>query len=311
MSILMPSLNKSAAAPVRSMTGYARVRAETSAGELTLSLRTVNHRGLDLHFHVSGEFAPFENAMRAQLKLGLRRGHVEIRAGLAREAAGASSSYNRDLLRQHVASFRQAAEEFGLDSKPDLNLLLRMPGVLDAQAEAQSLDASFEAEVVKATKDCIDALNACREREGNELRLALVNEADAIAEGTKQMTGLRVHALPAFQRRLQGRLAELLRGAPMEEHRIVQEAAVLADRSDIAEELTRLNLHAQETLRILGEGGEVGKRLDFLLQEMNRETNTVLSKTSGAGDGDLAITNLALSIKATIEKIREQALNLE
>jgi uncharacterized protein (TIGR00255 family) len=125
------------------------------------------------------------------------------------------------------------------------------------------------------------------------------------------MAAIRETAVPAFQKRLRDRLAELLNGAGLEPQRLAQEAAVLADRSDIAEELVRLETHAGVLRQILAGGGEVGKRMDFLLQEMNREANTVLSKTGGVGELGLTITELALAAKAEIDKIREQSLNLE
>jgi uncharacterized protein (TIGR00255 family) len=295
--------------PVRSMTGYARVRKQTSAGELTISLRSVNHRGLDLHFHQGSEFSVFENAMRALLKQRLRRGHVEVRVSLARDVAARPDSYNRDLLGRFIASFYQVCEEFKIEAKPDVNALLCLPGVLEAKDE-EPVDAAFEPEILPVLAECIDQLNAFREREGAELRLAMEGEAAAIAGQTTQMLATRAEVLPVFHKRLQNRLAELLNGAGVDARRIAEEAAFLADRSDIQEELMRLGIHTQEMLRNLKEGGEVGKKLDFLLQEMNRETNTVLSKTSGADVG-LTITNLALATKANIEKIREQALNLE
>jgi uncharacterized protein (TIGR00255 family) len=125
------------------------------------------------------------------------------------------------------------------------------------------------------------------------------------------MEKIRSKATPAFQKRLKERLADLLRGAVMEPQRLAQEAALLADRSDISEELVRLRTHAAQLDKLLNSAGEIGKRLDFLLQEMNREANTVLSKTGGLGDLGLTITDLALSAKSEIDKIREQSLNLE
>ena len=125
------------------------------------------------------------------------------------------------------------------------------------------------------------------------------------------MTAIRTGAIPAFQNRLRERLADLLGGAGVDSQRLVQEAAILADRSDISEELLRLSTHTTQLEQMLDTGGEVGKRMDFLLQEMNREANTILSKTGGLGDLGLTITDLALAAKSEIDKIREQALNLE
>lgn len=298
--------------PVRSMTGYARVRNATSAGELTVSLRSVNHRGLDLHFHQSPDLARYENAVRALLKRHLARGHVEVRLSLARKEPDAAI-YNSALLSKYVALFRNAAAEFGLEAKPDLHALFAMPGVLHAATDENTGDASgnaFEGEVLGAVVACAAELNAFREREGRELCADIEREMRGIEQDTSEIAAIRHGALEQFHQRLEERLKALLvPGVP--EARLAEEAAVLADRSDVQEELTRLEAHTQELRRILASGGETGKRLDFLLQEMNREANTLLSKTSGVGETGLGITRLGLALKTKIEKIREQALNLE
>jgi len=300
------------AAPVRSMTGYAQVRKQAVAGELTVSLRSVNHRGLDLHFYQSNEFAPFEAAMRALLKEQVGRGHLEIRVSLAREGAVAgTSTLNLEALKRYAEAFRQAAAELELTGKPDLNVLLSMPGVLGSAAEAKPLDRTFEGELLPALAETVGALNACREREGRELVVSVVHELTEIESSVGQIADLRMQVLPHLHSSLREKLTELLTNANLSEGRLAEEAAILADRSDIHEELTRLAVHAQEMRRILAKGGQVGKTLDFLLQEMNRETNTTLSKSSNAGEPGLKITRLALDVKANIERIREQALNLE
>jgi len=293
------------------MTGYALVRKETGVGELAISLKTVNHRGLDLHFHAGGELARFENAMRAVLKQNVARGHVEVRVTLTRNGTGESARFNRDLLARYLALFAAAREEFGIGSEPDLNVILTLPGVFDSPNGAEPLGESFEAEVVETLSECARQLNAYREREGAQLAAGLAGEVESIAQRTREISAIRAQAVPVFHRRLRERLKELLAEASISEARLAEEAALLADRSDVQEELTRLDVHAREAARILQSGGEAGKRLDFLLQEMNRETNTILSKTSGAGDTGLKITDLALAMKANIERIREQALNLE
>jgi uncharacterized protein (TIGR00255 family) len=297
--------------PVRSMTGYARVRRETPLGELTVSLRSVNHRGIDFHFFLNGEFAAFENAIRTALKQDISRGHVEVRVTLARTDGAARSTYNRRLVADYVSAFRQASAEFALDGQPDLNTALRMPGAFAVEGEANGIESAFEPEVLGALAACVTELNAFREREGSQLRELFRTEVEAIRRQTRRMREIRTEALPHFQRRLTERLQELLGSAGIDQRRLAEEAALLTDRSDVEEELSRLEIHTAKLTELLDAGGEVGKRLDFLLQEMNRETNTVLSKTSGLGEAGLIITDLALATKANIEKIREQSLNLE
>lgn len=292
------------------MTGFAQVRRDTPAGELTVSLRGVNHRGLDLHFHHSHEFAPFENGMRSLLKENIGRGHIEIRAGIAR-ISGQRGGLNTDALKQHAELFQKAAESLGLDSKPDLNVLLTLPGVISQVAETQELGSESEALLLSALSDCAAAFNDCRQREGGKLAEDMRLELCEVEKAAGEIKALRMTVLPAFQQRLLEKLRELLNGSGIADSRIMEECALLADRSDIQEELTRLAVHAMELHRILDVGGAIGKQIDFLLQEMNRETNTILSKSAIAGDSGLKITGHGLSIKANIERIREQALNLE
>jgi uncharacterized protein (TIGR00255 family) len=292
------------------MTGFASVRRQTGAGELTVSLRSVNHRGLDLHFHQIGEFAVFENVMRALLKKQVRRGHVEVRVFLA-PGQSETASYNRSALDRYLSAFRQISRDFQLRGEPDLNLLFALPGVFEQANGADRLSEAIQPELVETLSACIAELNLHREREGNALRLELEREVDMIESATAAIRAIRLDAVPQLRARLRERMTELLNTSGIPEARIAEEAALLADRSDIEEELTRLSVHAVELRRMLAEGGEIGKRLDFLLQEMNREANTTLSKSSGAGEPGLQITNLALGLKANIERIREQALNLE
>jgi len=300
-------------AAVRSMTGFAQVRRQTDLGELSVSLRSVNHRGLDLHFHLGAEFLKFESAMRAKVKENVGRGHVEIRVTLTRTPGAGGLGYNNEALKAYVAAFRAAASDLELDSKPDLNVLLGMPGVVGngTGSEGEPLDAQFQPLLLSALSECLGNLNAVREREGAELRKALLVELAAIEQARSEISNLREQATPYLLERLREKLNELLNGAGVTEARLAEEAAILAERSDVEEELTRLGIHAQEMRRIVEAGGAIGKPLDFLLQEMNRETNTTLSKSTGASEPALKITNLGLAQKANIERIREQALNLE
>ena len=296
---------------VRSMTGYARTRRQTSLGELTISLRTVNHRSMDFHFHQASEMQPFEASVRKALKQHIARGHVEVRIALTRIGAVQALAYNRELVSRYVSAIRAAAIEFGVPGEPDLNAALRLPGAFLAEGAAPELEQSFEPELVAAVEECASELNQFREREGEELRELLRAEAACIEKQAAEMKGIRAEAIPQFQARLGERVQALLGDAAPDPRRLVEEAAVLADRSDVTEELSRLEIHTAQLLEMLAGGGEVGKKLDFLLQEMNRETNTILSKTSGIGELGLRMSDLALATKAHIDRIREQALNLE
>jgi uncharacterized protein (TIGR00255 family) len=292
------------------MTGFARVQKNSEHGDITVSLKSVNHRGLDVHFHLGADLDSLEHVMRAALKRAVLRGHVDVRCSVLRPANGASGGLNLQLLRSYLAAFRKAAAEEGLDTQPDLNRILLLPGILGA-AEQLAPDTSAEKAILAALEEAIEMLNKFRAREGAELAAFIREQNTAIRTGAEEMQRIRAGAIPAFQRRLIEKLQELLGNTMIDPQRLAQEAALLADRGDIGEEISRLEIHSRQLNEILDSGGEVGKRLDFLLQELNRETNTVLSKTSGLGDLGLRITELALASKAAIEKIREQALNLE
>jgi uncharacterized protein (TIGR00255 family) len=293
------------------MTGFARVRRPLGEGELVVSLKSLNHRGLDVHIHAPSAVDPFESAIRAAVKERVLRGHVEVRVSLPQAASnGSAAVLNHALLEEYLRAFREAAEQHGLDSKPDLNAALRLPGMFTESGEAEAPPDAAPALRV-ALQQALEELNAFRAREGAEIAAEMRAHNSQVAAAAEQMEKIREGATAAFQNRLSERLKELLKGAQVDPQRLAQEAAILADRSDIGEELARLKIHSAQLAALLDLGGEVGKKLDFLLQEMNRETNTILSKTGGIGDAGLKITELALAAKAAIEKVREQSLNLE
>lgn len=296
--------------PIRSMTGFARVRKTVPDGELLVSLKSVNHRGLDIRFHTSAELEPFENAMRTLLGKRLFRGHVDVRVALARTAGSDSLGLNRPLLAAYLTAFRKASEEAGIEAEPDLDAALRVPGML-AEPLALELGEEVRQALLSTLDEAVDTLNGFREREGGELAVDVRSRIESIGASARRVEEIRSRALPLYHARLNERLAELLDKAAIDPQRLAQETALLADRSDIGEELARLKIHASQLEEMLDAGGELGKRMDFLLQEMQRETNTILSKTSGIGELGLEITELALAAKADIEKIREQTMNLE
>ncbi|MGI8987958.1 MAG: YicC/YloC family endoribonuclease [Bryobacteraceae bacterium] len=294
---------------IRSMTGFARVRKALPGGELAVGLKSVNHRGLDLHFRMPPQLDGFEHAIRAAIKSRVLRGHVQVNVSLTREEC-VESKLNRELLRAWLAAFSDAAEHSGIESKPDLNAAFRIPGMFQV-GTADAAGPEFEADLLAATTEAIGILNDFREREGASLARELHERSRSVQDLAARMEAIREGATAAFEKRLKERLGELLGNTAIEPHRLAQEAAILADRSDISEELIRLKTHAAQVDALLDEGGETGKKLDFLLQEMNREANTILSKTGGLGELGLTITDLALAAKAEIDKIREQALNIE
>jgi uncharacterized protein (TIGR00255 family) len=316
--------------PLRSMTGFAQVKGELisqvesssarSAGSslspatqsnghlgFALSLKSVNHRFLDLHFRLPSGSDSLEMQLRRLLKEKMARGHVEVTLSLER-AGTETLALNRPLVSAYIAAFRAASAEFSVAAEPDLNSVLRIPGALDSAKDPE--DGALEAAVMARVGEALDRLNQMREQEGRGIEQELRVRMGHLREAVKTVQIHRRSVLQSYVERLQSRLQELL-GSSVDRERMLQEAALLVDRSDIQEEIVRLENHVQHFLGLLDERGEVGKKLDFLLQEMNREANTLLSKTSGLAGDALKITEAGLVMKAEIEKSREQVQNLE
>ncbi|HEX3373672.1 MAG TPA: YicC/YloC family endoribonuclease [Edaphobacter sp.] len=297
---------------VYSMTGYASLRGSVrDSVAFTLAMKSVNHRFLDLNLRLPSYCDGLEVQMRRMLKERLRRGHVEVTLQLERRSS-AGIQLNAGLLSAYMQAYREASEANGLAYEPDLNAMLRIPGMLTADSVGTDDLAGLDVAVLGQIAPLVEKLNEVRAQEGAamvaELRASMVR-LRAFAE---EMSGLRNGVREAQFDRLRSRLVELTDGLPVSEERLLTEAAVLAEKSDIEEEIVRLRTHVDRFLAMLEEGGELGKRLDFLLQELNREANTILSKTSGAaGENSLRITELGLEMKAEIEKCREQVQNLE
>ena len=293
---------------LRSMTGFAQVRGQVHAGPaFVLSLKSVNHRFLDLHFRLPSDADALEMALRRALKEKLARGHIEV--GLNVDGPEQNGSgLNRELIAGYVRAFRAAAGEFGLQGEPDLNVVLRMPGAMDSGTEVPKEE--LQSAVMASVDEVLGLLNRMREEEGRGIERELRERTKHLRLAASGVEAHRSTILHAYSERLQSRMREML-GAQVDKDRILQEAAVLVDRSDIQEELVRLNTHIDHFVGLLDQGGEVGKKMDFLLQEMNREANTLLSKTSGLAGEALKITEAGLLMKSEIEKAREQVQNLE
>ncbi|MBI2682172.1 MAG: YicC family protein [Acidobacteriales bacterium] len=292
---------------VHSMTGFAQVRWQSGTQGFVLALKSVNHRYLDLQFRLPSDCDALEMKLRRLLKEKLIRGHVDVTFSLDR---GASTEFqlNRELVKAYVAAFRAAATETGLTSEPDLNAVLKLPGALNSGVGA--VDEAFESVAMAHAEECIAKLNEMRAEEGRGIEHELRRSMARLAASTDEVEQMRVAISRACLDKVHARMNELISGKA-DQDRILQEAAMLAERSDIEEEIVRLKAHIKHFIGLLSGSGEIGKKLDFLLQELNREANTMLSKTSGiAGDG-LRITELGLAMKAEIEKAREQVQNIE
>jgi uncharacterized protein (TIGR00255 family) len=306
-------LSNPVAAPVYSMTGFARVSGRLG-DSLTwnLSLKSVNHRFLDLHMRLPAGAEPLEMRLRRLLKEKVLRGHLELTLNVDSGMRN-SARYDHDLLQAYVAAFRTAATESSLPQQPDLNAMFRLPGVLTGETRFSEEEMkALEEDVVAQTGRLVEALNHMRGQEGAALAVDLGATMDRLDHAVAQVAHMRQDIQKAYFERISQRLTTLLNGAAgIDRDRMLQEAAMLAEKSDVEEEVTRLRTHIQHFHSLLQAGGEMGKKLDFLLQEMNREANTLLSKTGGVSGNGQRITDLGLGMKSEIEKAREQVQNLE
>jgi uncharacterized protein (TIGR00255 family) len=298
--------------PIYSMTGFARVQVRVHDQlSYTLSVKSVNHRFLDVQLRLPSGLDALEMELRRALKEQLVRGHVELTLSIDR-AAQQTAGYNRELVAGYLAAFSAAREEHGLRGQPDLNAVFRLPGALQAdnRGDGGEDSAALAASVQQEIAPLLDQLKTMRAREGEALEAILHATLDRLAEATEGVAALRPEIEQRYQERLTQRL-EAATGPEFNRQRLLEEVAVLVERSDIAEELARMSTHIGHFRELLTAGGEVGKKLDFLLQEMNREANTLLSKTGGVGGKGTRITELGLAMKSEIEKAREQIQNVE
>jgi uncharacterized protein (TIGR00255 family) len=307
-----------AAQKVRSMTGFARVSSRISdALGITLSLKSVNHRFLDLHLRLPSGMDSLEMQLRRILKQQLVRGHVEITLSIDRTQRG-EATYDADLIAAYIQTFREVAAKHHLTGEPDLNAIFRLPGVFGAETRnaggergSEEETQAIEAAVLREIGPLVDALNAMRAQEGALLARDLLAGLDRLRALVDESAGLREDVQQWYFDRISQRMTAMLEGGSFDRDRILQEAALIAERSDVDEEVTRLRTHIDHFRAMLEGGGETGKKLDFLMQEMNREANTLLSKTSGVAGNGPRITEIGLGMKSEIEKLREQVQNLE
>jgi uncharacterized protein (TIGR00255 family) len=296
---------------LKSMTGYAQTRIIENGWSLRVSVRSVNHRFLDLHLRVPEGFEPVEPRIRQIVRERVRRGHLDVT--LHYELAGpAAVGVNREVAAAYLEAVNQLRSDFKIEPQPDLAAILRLPGVIGPPAASlEDKLAELEAAVARCLVESLDKLDRMRADEASALREEMSERLRTIADlATKaEATAERAHAM--FAKRLESRLKELLGEAQLDPARLAQEAAIAAERSDVSEEIVRLRSHVQQFEALLAGAGDIGKKLDFLLQEMQREANTLLSKTPGNEGEGLEITRLALEIKSEIEKLREQVQNIE
>jgi uncharacterized protein (TIGR00255 family) len=267
---------------LKSMTGYAHAQASASGFSLRISVRSVNHRFLDLHLRVPEGFEPLEPRIRQVVRERVRRGHLDVT--VRHELAGpAAVGVNQEVAAAYLQAVHALQKQFGIKAEPDLASILRLPGVIGPPAA--SLDeeiARLEDVVTQCLSEALEKLDRMRAQEGETLRSEMAGRLLSITSLAGKVEILAERARPAFAKRLESRLKELLDEAHLDPARLAQEAALAAERSDVSEELSRLASHVRQFESLLAGASDVGKKLDFLLQEMQRETNTLLSRRPAA-----------------------------
>lgn len=294
------------------MTGYAVANSESAAGTLTIEIKSVNSRFLDLQFRINDDLRSLEPDLRSAIMAAITRGKVELRLSFGRAiASGGTQALNGPLLLELARLQMEIGKHFVSAPAMTVAELLRWPGVIE---EAQVGQESLQADVAALTKRAIAAFIDSRQREGAALAAMLIARIDAMEAIVTRITPLIPQVVAQFQQkaveRMQDALGMTCQGSALSRQdaseRIRQEVILYGIRIDVAEELSRLSAHLSETRHILTKGGQVGKRLDFMMQELNREANTLGSK---AAVKELA--DAAMELKLLIEQVREQVQNLE
>lgn len=292
---------------MKSMTGYGRGSADGGAFAVSVDLKTVNNRFLDVHLRLTGELASLEPLIKRQISSRLARGRVDVTVNFEKTSQTAYE-LNRPLIAGYVNALREMQQEFDITGEIDINVLARLPGAL--QPSRDGLNDEVVAGIERAIGEALDELEQMRAQEGETLRAEMAGRLDRIETLVPIIENAAAGLVDAYRLRLQKRIGELLdrngQVVEIDPARLAQEVAYLSDRSDVSEEMVRLRSHLSQFRDALNSTGETGKMLDFLLQELNREANTTLSKST-----DLAIKEAALGIKAEVEKIREQVQNVE
>lgn len=292
---------------MKSMTGFGRGSAAGENYSVGVDLKTVNNRFLDVHLRTGGEIASLEAVIKRRIGSRLSRGRVDVNITFERTGE-VSYELNRPLIAGYLSAVRALQREFDLSGEIDINALARLPGAM--QPVRDGLNDEMIGGIERAVDEALDDLERMREREGIALRVEMRGRLDEISRMVPIIEAAAADLVEIYRARIQRRVSELLvrdgMNIELDQGRLAQEVAYLAERSDITEEIARLRSHITQFAEAIEGEGEVGKRLDFLLQELNREANTVLSKSS-----DMTIKEAALAIKTAVEKLREQVQNVE
>lgn len=291
---------------LKSMTGYGRVKAETAQQEITVEIRSVNHRYLDLNIKVPRIYGFLEEKIKSVLTAQLVRGKVDVYVAIrAKDGADIKITPNMAVLDGYVKALRSIAAAYDIPCEMGALDLARLPDALSSEKEEADQEI-LAADVLGVLKQALLEHGAMCRREGENLCADILNRADKIAGLVDFVEKRSPDSVSEYRQRLAARMADLLDGSELQEQRILSEAALFADKVSVTEELVRLRSHLAQLKSMVADDKPVGRKLDFLVQELNREANTIGSKAN-----DYEIAKTVVELKAEIEKIREQIQNLE
>jgi uncharacterized protein (TIGR00255 family) len=291
---------------ILSMTGYGTGSAQKENASVTVEIKTVNHRFLDLHLRISREYQFLEGEIQQAVRGALDRGRIDINVTIQNAASG-TFEINSDLLKGYLEAVGRLKEEFGFQDSPDLKTVLSLPGILQPKESARGEESTDLIGLLRSSvREALDGVLQMRAQEGDALRADMRRNLAGMEENAGRISEISANSAAEHLRKLRDRLDQLLPQGGVDPQRLAQEAALIADKSDISEELARLKSHIEQYHFLMDAKEKAGKKLDFLLQELQREANTILSKS-----GNLEVSRLAIAIKTDIEKLREQVQNVE
>ncbi|MBP3470208.1 MAG: YicC family protein [Lachnospiraceae bacterium] len=291
---------------IKSMTGFGRCEIEEGNRKITVEMKAVNHRYLDENIKMPKKLNFFEAAIRNLMKEYIQRGKVDIFITYEDFTEdNVNIKYNHDIAAEYLAYLKQMKDEFGLEDDIRVSTLSRYPEVFTM--EEQTIDEGKLWELLeKALRGAAQAFVEARQREGENLKEDLIGKLDGMLKLVDEIAVRSPEIIKEYQDRLKTKIQEMLADVQIDENRLLTEVTIFADKVCVDEEMVRLRSHIETTKKTLQEGGSVGRKLDFIAQEMNREANTILSKAN-----DLAISGYAIELKTEIEKVREQIQNIE
>ena len=291
---------------ISSMTGYGRSELLTDTCRIAVEIKSVNNRYLDINIKMPRQLNQLEAQIRAELKKSMRRGKVDVYISYEDlTESNMEVKYNARIAQEYWKYLQQMAKDFGIENDVRVSSLARFPDVFSMEEEPVDPEGIWE-NLQRALAEAAQMFDAARVREGEFLKNDLTGKLEEMLEHVQFISGKAPALVEEYRASLRARVAELLEASNIDESRIAQEVTIYADKVCVDEELVRLRSHIEATMEELTRGGSVGRKLDFIAQEMNRESNTILSKSD-----DREVSDHAIELKTSVEKIREQVQNIE